>query len=212
MAKSKTKAVLIFGESQNDRHALKELVEALVVSPPSLQIRREPLVLVKGRKPDEAQKASEKIARVVRADEVKYDVVAVIAHEDCDAVEPAHQAISAAIEDNLANVGVPQPIAATPASEMEAWWYLWPTAVSAVCSKWAPLGRAGNSVGLIVDAKKQLQRDLRPKSADVKAPEYEERHSIEIARQVKIQACVDTKNARSESFDLFAEKVRKFIS
>lgn len=208
---SKPNVVLIFGESQNDRAALKELTEALLESPPAIATRREPLVLLKGRRPAETKHAAEKIAKVVRADQVRANVIAVIAHEDCDEIEPKHVDVSNTIEDNLRRAGVPQPIAAAPAVEMEAWWYQWPEAVAAVCARWNRLDPKGRSVGLIVDSKKQLQRDLRPRTKGATAPEYEERHSIEIARQVKAMSCVDSRSAQSASFDMFAEKVRKYI-
>jgi hypothetical protein len=96
--REKPSCVLIFGESDNDREALRELSRALRPDLPKLEKRSKPLVLVKGRARANAHENIEKIAAVVRAERVRSDVKLVIAHEDCDQIEPAHEQLADEIE------------------------------------------------------------------------------------------------------------------
>jgi hypothetical protein len=195
--------VLVFGEDETDRRALKALIQAVRPDSPRVETRRSPLVLVKGRARAEQRKNAAEIARVVRADQVRRDVRLVVAHEDADDVEPAHAPLAAAIEAGLTRQGIPC-VAAVPAWEIEAWWYLWPTALLSVNSKWLHPNRSGKKVGLVRDAKEQLIRDLRPKGG---APtrDYQETDGPRVAEEVRRLKIVRTPNALSDSFRRFLQ-------
>ncbi len=199
------KVALIFGEDDTDREAIRELVSALRPDVPPLQKRRAPLVLVRGRGDAEARKVAASIAKVVAAERVRRPVSVVFAHEDADAVEPAHEPLAKRIEGELAAVGVPA-VAVVPAWEMEAWWYLWPAAVAAVNRSWRPLKRSG-SVGSLENAKESLRRDLRPKTGGKSVRDYTESDGPRIAAQVRSLGLVHTLSASSASFVRFRDHV-----
>lgn len=204
--------ILVFGESLNDIKALTELVQAIHPECPRPQARRQPLVLVKGRKEAEQRKAAADIAAVVRADETRWNVRLVVAHEDADEVEPAHVKVAEDIEKVLEAEDI-TAVAAVPAWEIEAWWYLWPEAVLAVNRRWRHPNRKGAEVGTLVDAKEQLTRDLRPKDKrKPKTRDYEEGDSVEIAKAVRDLEIVDSPHAVSRSFSRFSTGVRTVLS
>jgi len=194
---------LIFGEDENDAEALKNLVAALWPEGPRFEYRRKPLILIRDQKEAEGRKKNAlAVLAVVRAGSVKNEIKAVIAHADCDAIEPAHVDLSKKIKDELAAQGVPSTIAATPAWEMEAWWYLWPEAVRRTNSKWAPLTRKGNH-GYLENAKETLKRDLRAKEAR----DYEESDARKISFYVRELGLIGTQQGSSKSFEAFAQDV-----
>jgi hypothetical protein len=172
----------------------------------------EPIVLLSKEELGDKARAenADRIAKVVAAAQVKSKVVAVIAHRDCDAVEPAHEKRSEAIESELKKRGVPKPIAAVPAFETEAWWLLWPDAVASVRRCWERLPDSSRNVGSIKDAKENLVRALRPKKPSGKARcrDYEETDGIEIARAVRLMGIIDKRVGTSNSFERFRDKVR----
>jgi hypothetical protein len=164
------------------------------------------LVLVKGRANAEARKNASEIASAVRAVQVAQEVLAVFAHEDADALEPAHDSLATEIEQRLgAALGLPI-VAVVPAWEREAWWFLWPQAVSAVNSKWAPLKRRGQ-VGKIPDAKEALISDLRPKTKGQRPRDYEESDAPRIAAKVRELGVVEEIKALSASWTRFRDRV-----
>ena len=175
--------VLVFGESDNDRHAIQQLLRGLR-NDLRVEVRRDPMVLIKGALPANAKSSAEKIAALARADPRR--VVAVVAHQDCDAVEPAHEATAAKIESELASAGCPQPIGVTPAWELEAWWLVFPEAVGKIVKGWRdPDDWLGRNVGVLANAKEALIRAVRPRGLRATAPrEYAERDSVEVARNV----------------------------
>src|SRR6266404_1416949 len=110
--------ILVFGESDNDQEALRHLMRALRPDFPKVEKRRTPLVLVRGRKEADADENITKIADVVRAESARHDVKLVVAHQDCDIVEPAHEPLASQIEGAFAKLGI-NSIAAAPAFEIE---------------------------------------------------------------------------------------------
>ncbi|MBX3273019.1 MAG: hypothetical protein KF729_22340 [Sandaracinaceae bacterium] len=197
--------VLVFGENEHDRMSLVQLMRALRTDCPKIETRRRPLVLIKNRDAAEQRKSAAAIADVVGADQRRFDVRLVVAHEDADALEPAHEALAERTERLLGEKGI-RAVAATAAWETEAWWYLWPDAVLAVNSKWRHPNRQKTDVGKLRDAKEQLRRDLRPKQGRTR--DYEESDSPEIARLVRERGIVDAHAATSNSFRRFAERFR----
>jgi hypothetical protein len=196
---------LIFGEDKNDADALARLTEALWPGAPRFKYMRKPLVLIRNRQEAEDRKQNAAgIADAVRAESVLHDVAVVIAHRDCDAVEPAHELQAQAIRSELEAAGVRNVIPAAPAWETEAWWFLWPDAVAAVHSKWTRLRRTGNH-GMIKDAAEELARDLRNKST---RREYEKSDAGKIANNVRVLGLIDRCKGTSASFAAFRHRVR----
>ncbi|MEX1366684.1 MAG: hypothetical protein AB1Z98_26395 [Nannocystaceae bacterium] len=203
-ARLRRPAVLVFGEDDNDRRVIKHLVEALRPDAPRLELRRAPLVLVKDRKAALQRKNAQDIAKQVSRDQRRFDVRGVIAHQDCDALEPAHERLSAEIEQRLDHEGL-NALAATPAWEMESWLFLWPDAAPELVRSWSRPARTGRRVGLIRDAKEAYRQALRPKTQRV----YEESDSPKIVAKAIELGLVDAPpDARSDSFERFRERLR----
>lgn len=205
--REKSPLVMVFGEDDNDRSSIKYLIRALAPQCPTIRTYAKPLVLVRNRAAAEQRKNAGDIHRVVAAAQVMHKVEAVFAHEDCDAVEPAHVALSDQIEQQLLDQGVPNPCAVTPAWELEAWWFLWPDAVQKVNRNWRRLNRDGSAVGLIVDAKETLRRDLRPQGKGNSTSDYQESDSPTIAKFVHDDGLIGDRKATSQSFDRFMSRV-----
>jgi len=184
----KRPVVLVFGESDNDTKAVRHLVEGLrpdlsgIVEP-----RRHPLVLIKNATPERAKNNAQRIASVVRHEMVVRNVLGVLAHEDCDAVEPAHVAAAEKIERELKDALCEcVTVAVTPAWEMEAWWMVFPEAVGQIVKGWRdPDDWIGKNVGVVPNAKECLARAVQPRRRQPSPPrEYEEHDSIQIAANV----------------------------
>lgn len=194
---------LVFCEDENDAESLKNLTSALWPDSPRIDYCRKPIILLRDLRAAEDRKRNiQNVVSVVKAKQVLNSVSFVIAHADCDACEPAHVTLAKNIKTELENAGVPSVIPATPAWEMETWWYLWPAAVSAVNNKWNKLKRSGNH-GMIKDAKEQFRRDLRtPESRN-----YEESDSRRISLKVKELGIIGKKVGVSESYAAFAAEI-----
>lgn len=210
--KALPKAVLLFGESDNDRRAIKELAEGLR---PALrghvQMRRRPLVLIKGVTPEELGKRVTDLGQQVAADRVGFDVRGVLVHEDCDDVEPAHEAVAKRYEDEFRDAGYRvHPV--LPAWELEAWWLLWPRALPAYRESWRePAEYRGKHVGKLRDAKELLKRAVQPRN--LKAAErarfrgYEESDSPGIAAVVRERGWLTEPEGGSDSYARFRREL-----
>jgi hypothetical protein len=200
-------SVLIFGEDESDRESIKILLGALR---PELiqriQTRRHPLVLIKSARPEDVPDRAQRLADVVAAEKVRGEVGCVFAHEDCDAVEPAHEAVATKIESALKSAGC-DAHAVAPAWEMEAWWFQWPDAVKAANPSWRrPDDYVGRSVGTIVNAKQELKRRVVPpgtRGGQGGFRGYQESDAPRIALQVRELDLANTPQARSGSYDRF---------
>ena len=194
---------LIFCEDENDAESLKNIARAIRPSLPAVTYCRRPMILIKNRKEAEARKKNgTDVLAVVRARAEISDVKFVIAHQDCDDIEPAHSSLALQIESELGLQGVANVVAAAPAWEIEAWWFLWPDAVASVNSKWRKLNRTGNH-GMIKDAKENLRRDLRtPGTRD-----YEESDSRKISRTILERGLVSAIKGTCGSYTEFRTKI-----
>lgn len=203
--------ILVFGEDENDRRALVELTRGLRpdLSNVKIQTRRNPVIhMKKGDLPATKRRVVDEVAALVRAQQVLGKVTAVIAHEDCDDLEPAHVDLSNSIEAALTAAGVPQPIAATPAWEMEAWWMLFPNALAEVRRCWKQLQDRPRNVGMVRDAKESLMRSLRPSPNNGRCPDYAESDSVQIAKNAaRLGLLAQNTQATSASFNEFRRKV-----
>ena len=111
--------ILIFGEDDNDRRALVHLVRALTPTGSSVGIetRRRPIIL--SREAVRRPAVSEEIAALWRVEQKPGRRVVVLAHRDCDDLEPAHVAEAEALKREIRAAGVTEAVAATPAWEIE---------------------------------------------------------------------------------------------
>lgn len=205
---AKPVVVLVFGESYNDTGAVKELVLALRSEPVRVEARRKPIVLVKGQDKERDRKNLTAITAVVRAEQRLGRRCAIVAHRDCDEIEPAHERIASALERGLLDQGIEQAVAAAAAWEIEAWWFLWPDAALAVNSKWRRPEPPTPEVGRIANAKEAFRQALRPQGKGQHPRDYTESDSPKIAAQIRQFGLIDQRAAISRSFDRFAERVR----
>jgi hypothetical protein len=213
MSRQRKKVALVFGESDNDRSAIIELIKAINPNTGviSFQKRPKPLVLLRpAERPETRRKTADEIAGLVKAAEVVDEVCFVVTHRDCDKVEPAHTSLSNSIEKELATAGVSSVIAATPAFEIEAWWMLFPKEVHATRSCWAEIDYGSKNVGKIANAKERLRKDLRPKDPKIrqKCPDFSESDGVTIAKNIRLSgAATRPMTAQSASFEEFRAKV-----
>jgi hypothetical protein len=199
------KVILIFGEDQNDTKSIKELLVAASPGPERVvkpMIR--PPVLIRDCSLEEVASRAAKIVDIIDAERATADVIAVLAHEDCDKVEPAHVALSQKIEQAFLQHGYSvYPV--TPAWELETWWFLWPEAVASHRSSWRRLDPyKGKQVGLIPNSKERLRRALRPQGGG-SYRDYRESDSPAIARKVREMGLIDRPEASSDSFEQFRQ-------
>ena len=176
---------LVFGENEHDQKAIRVLAEGLRPDlAGTLLCRRRPLVLIKGARPEKAKSNAEQIAEVAKQESAIRAVAGVLAHEDCDELEPAHEVAGARIESALQAAGCPQPVAVTPAWELETWWLLFPEAVGKVVKGWrTPDDWLGRDLGRLRNSKEALARAVRdPRNASARA--YSENDAVEIASHV----------------------------
>ncbi|HSZ05085.1 MAG TPA: hypothetical protein VK778_07780 [Solirubrobacteraceae bacterium] len=203
--------VMIFGESDNDRKAIATLVRALCPKART-KIARSPLVLIKNASPSDTPSRADRVAAAVRAVHARDAVRCVLAHEDADATEPAHESIAERIERTLRDAGTPGKVhAVVPAWEIEAWWFMWPEVVATCYKRWVE-PRAATPPGRIENAKERLARAVRPSqltAAERKSfPEYRESDSIRIAEAIAAKGAADEPALGvSGSYDRFRASV-----
>lgn len=196
--KTRRKLVLVFGENENDTKAIAHLLRGLRPDGRwSVEARKRPPILIKHAAVQDLPSRVDRIVAVIKAEEVTSDVIAVFAHEDCDAVEPAHEALEIKIRSAFAGSGY-HVEAAAPAWETEAWLMQWPDAFSMHVPTWASLSvLRGRRVGLIVNAKEELSRRLRPQPG---GRQYRESDAPIVAAIIEQQGWVRAPQATSESY------------
>ena len=209
-SRARPRRVLVFGEDENDTKFLAELLVALC---PELlgkvKAFRRPPVLLKATDSRQVPGRVARIASLVAAERTTADVLCIFAHEDCDAVEPAHESLALKIETAFAAAGC-HVHAVTPAWETESWLFLWPEAVATYRRGWASLEKyRGRDVGRIVDAKEVLTRALRPPGnrGQSGTRDYRESDAPEIAKRIAELGLAATPGGKSGSYDRFRESV-----
>jgi len=204
--KPRRKVILVFGENQNDTDAIKQFILALA---PDADVRvdamRRPPVNLRDAPQQSIPDRVSIIGKLIDAAEVDADVIAVFAHEDCDAVEPSHLVLADRIEAAFHSRGYPFVWAATPAWETEAWLMLWPEAFEKHVPSWRPLNTSGRSVGLIENAKEFVARSVELPHGHGRG--YRESDAPKLAEIVRHEGWIRTPAARSDSFNEFARKV-----
>lgn len=119
--RSRPKVVLVFGEDENDTDVIREVVLSLVPDfTGTIEPLRTPQIYSRSTAPDKVLSHVQRICKVISAKREVSDVVAVIVHRDCDAVEPVHQSEAKRLRDDFARFGE-AVIAVTPAWETETW-------------------------------------------------------------------------------------------
>jgi hypothetical protein len=197
--------VLVFGEDANDRDALKEFILALRPGADFyVASRRKPQIQLKDVKPEQLPGRVAAICKVVRAELVDNNVVAIVVHQDADAVESAHEEIITRLEAAFDSAGYKQSLVACPAWEMETWLMLWPEAIAKHVPSWRPLSVNGRNVGMISDSKEYLKRALRSPAVN---RDYRESDAPAIAKIVRAEGLIDAPAAKSASYDTFRKKV-----
>lgn len=215
---SASQVFLVFGEDYNDRAALVYLLRALCPAgaKPTIKNLRQPVVLSRNAVASgKRRKMAEDIAGLAKAHCTSSSKVHVVAHRDCDASEPAHVAEASELEAELMAAGVDNPIAATPAWEIEAWWMLFPLALREVRGCWKHVDYGHQHVGRFKDAKERLVRDLRPDGLEKRrrCPEFREEDGVKVAEQVALKSLhLRQVTARSDSFALFCHKINTAFS
>jgi hypothetical protein len=122
--------ILVFGEDDHDREVLRILIRALCPAASGrVSKRKKPLLLAKGAQTNALDSRAKKFAAVVRAERVIQPVACVFVHEDADDFAPADEARAIAMTAAAAKHGV-DIFAVVPAWETEAWFFLFPDAVS----------------------------------------------------------------------------------
>ena len=205
--------VLLYGENKNDTGALKELLVALEpVFDGRVSPRRETLREVKNARPQDLPSRGEELRKLVAVEHSARDVACVFVHEDCDAVEPAHERLLARLEETHSASGLPT-FGVAPAWELEAWWFLWPDQAKLRASWRRPDGYVGRDVGRIANAKEAFTAAVRPPGANRKGfPDYAESDSAAIARRVREAGVADSPLAQSRSYDAFRERSSRAAS
>lgn len=193
--------VLIFAEDSNDAEALKELVKA-VIPAALIKVLRDPPVLGRDTALTKRIKMSATIAAFAHDAANDGRRVIVVAHRDCDSIEPAHIEEARALKATLAAAGVANPVPATPAWEMETWWMLFPSALARTRGCWKKVKYTGQ-VGMIFNAKERLQSDLH--SGSNRCPRYRESDSIAIARHVRELGLLNAARTRCSSLAAFCD-------
>lgn len=213
--KQRPKLVIVFGEDTNDCEAIIEFTRAALKNPKAIQVRhrRSPVVhLRKGDKPETRLDVATRILKQVKADSVRSEVVSVIAHQDCDAVEPAHIEAAQIMEATLARAGIPNPIAAAPAWETETWLMQFPQALEATRGCWNRVDYGTRDLGTVQNAKEDLRSKLRPKTQEARnrCRDYSESDAPVVAGHAnKLGLLAKQRSTKCHSFDHFVEKVAK---
>ena len=204
----------MLGEHYYDTSAIKELVEALAPEfTGRVRALRHPAIEIKHARLENLPKRRERLQAVIAVERVKHKIHCVFAHEDCDAVEPAHEGLSRLIEKTFQSLDSPV-YAVTPAWEIEAWWFQWPHAVHAVNSSWRiPDDYVGQSVGHMRDAKEQLQRAVVPKTLSKTEKRgfrtYQAFDSPAVAKSIRERGEAATPQAMSGSYCWFVRRVQQ---
>jgi hypothetical protein len=209
--KTRKRLILIYGESENDTRAIASLIRGIAPGIDAIPTpRRQPMVLIRDAQLGQAMDRAQRIADAVAAESAIADVVCVFAHEDCDDFEPAHEGIADKIESHLRRCGC-DGHAVAPAWELEAWWFLFPAAVSDVNRSWDSLeGYRGREIGKIRNAKEELQSALRssfspPQRKRIRT--YRESDAPLVAHQIAILGLAHAPNAVSASYSRFVASV-----
>lgn len=200
--------MLVFGESEYDTQFLAHVIRSF--APPGVEVdaRKTPPILIRDAKPSDLPGRASRIAAIVRAAATDADVIAVVAHEDTDAVEPSHKEVNDKIVATLEGLSV-KAVPAAAAWETEAWLMQWPHAIALYRPSWASVEKyVGKNVGMIQNAKEDLTRSLRPRGRVAGVRDYRESDAPEIGAKVRDLGHFSAPRATSASYADFLDKLR----
>lgn len=202
---------LVFGEDDTDRRALINLIKAIAPTTARFDVIaiRKPIVFPKNTATVKRMKNIQEIAAFSKGYKSKYQRVIIVAHRDCDVIEPGHVSISASLETELKEAGVDFPVAATPAWEIETWWMLFPDMIASYRSCWRKVDYGASHVGRFENSKERLIRDLRPSIENrTRCRDYTESDGIAISEKIRLNRTqLNNISARSDSFNMFRSKL-----
>lgn len=208
-------AILVFAEDKANAYDSKAVASLVVGLRPdlagSVHPRRRPLVLLRDASADDIRRRRAKLERQLEIERKRLDVRAIVVHEDCDAVEPAHVQLDATHRKNLSPLGV-EVVPSVPAWELETWWLLWPDLLPQVRSTWSSPSRFKNKdVGSIEHSKEVLAKALIPSglSAREKARfrSYKESDAPAVAEAVAKSGRSRSPDGKSKSYELFVKRL-----
>lgn len=204
----KRKLALVFGENENDTKSLAILLRQLWAGNGwHVEARKKPPVLVKDANVANIPSRVAKIVALVRAAAITADVVAIVAHEDCDAVEPAHVALEEKILAAFQSVNI-AVVPAAPAWEMETWLMQWPDVFPKVVESWPVLEKYRHkNVGLIANAKEDLGHAVQSTGSKRAYRESDSPALIEVVVDEGLMSSPAARSASYKSFISAAEKI-----
>jgi hypothetical protein len=207
------KTVCIAGESDNDRKAIKYLLQAFGISPTYVRFDSVRDTMVLRRKREADRRKPDGFSTIVAAKVRENPAVVFVVHKDCDDVEPAHETVRSQLSDMLMTLGVRESIIAAPAWEIEAWWMLFPKARTAVHASW-DYDYQTCDVGKFRNAKERLKQDLRKRLRGRQSVrEYTVADSPSIASKLRDNPSeLHTIRARSASFEAFRSDIETLKS
>lgn len=198
--------VLVFGEGDSDREAIRELIVALCAAADGrVEKRMKPLLLVKNASAPNLSVRAQKLAATVRADQAARGPVAcVFVHEDADDLAPTDERRAAAMREATLAAGL-EVCPVVPAWELEAWWFLFPDAVASAFPSWSRLpSKPQRQVDRIRNAKEAFRNATTPRRARRR---YTESDGIDIARAVRQLDLANRPVGRADAYDRFRQCV-----
>ncbi len=209
-----TKVILAFGESLTDCGALRELMLGLRPNLPVVQLRQRPIMLRRGTSLAKMKRMGSEIGRLLAAEAIRHNVIAIVVHRDFDDIEPsddldhpnALEADTVAALQPVLLLGC-QIVPVVPAWETEAWWFLWPEQVAKHRPTWKPLSnRKATWVDRIPHAKETLIKELRP-IGPRRTPDFSETDAPLIARLVRQDGVCRLPKGRSKGYERFVRAI-----
>ena len=206
----KEHAILVFGEDDNDRRSISNLLRAILLEKQNVDIlvRRSPTILSREAKRKRVDMAKEILA-FCTAEKLRRKRVNPVVHRDCNSVEPAHKEEEKVLRELLQAVGLSGVVVATPAWEIEAWWMLFPKALHDTRKCWKQVNYGSQNVGMIQNAKERLRRDLRPDGAGSRScPDFAKIDGVLISEKIAEHRLIHQAiSARSEVLQSFRRQV-----
>jgi hypothetical protein len=198
--------ILVYGEDENDRDIIRELIVAICPSAAGrVEKRRRPPMFVKGGSSTNLAHRAQKFAAAVRADEsANGPVSCVFVHEDADGLPPEDEVRGRQMRDACANEGL-DVIPVVPAWEIEAWFFLFPAAVARGFPSWRRLPeRPGARVDFIENAKERFRALTAPPGGKRR---YVESDGRRIASCIRELGLADSPVGEAAAFTRFREDV-----
>jgi hypothetical protein len=198
--------VLVFGESLNEAKAVAALIVALCPElDGSVRALPRPTSLTRDASPPKVRRWAEQVRNAVVATTAGgRPVRCVFVHRDADGPDPAG-ALATETERDLVAAGVPHVHAVVPVRTIEAWWLMFPAALTDIVAAWSgSLTNLPSAVDQVTDPVATLIR-LTKKGSQKRG--YEKSDSPRVAQAVKTLGLARTASGRSPSYTRFTAAV-----